>query len=212
MARRKQAAGKATSSSTAITLHDNDNDNNQAAAADDGLRAETPAQPATRGKLHEVDLGQDMRQRNVVETERAKKRLRGEADEDDVEEATQADKGKSVKRNRRPDEDALRDKMVEEFLQENKMESYQKEETRYSEDGRPHDAKVAEEFRREFMEAIYQRNRRRRPAINQHKRPPKRDESEILKGPKLGGSRNSRAAVREILLKEANEKRASERR
>lgn len=152
-----------------------------------------------------------MRERNVVETERAAKRLRGEEVGEEGAEAGEADRGKPAKRNRRPSEDALRDKMVEQFLLENKMENYQMEDAQEPEDGRAHDARVADEFRREFMEAIHQRNRRRRPAINQHKRAPKRDESEILKGPKLGGSRNSRAAIRDILLKQANEKRAAER-
>lgn len=177
-----------------------------------------------------------MRERNVVETERAAKRLRGEEVGEEGAEAGEADRGKPAKRNRRPSEDALRDKMVEQFLLENKskspppsdsfaflldentnadwplaVENYQMEDAQEPEDGRAHDARVADEFRREFMEAIHQRNRRRRPAINQHKRAPKRDESEILKGPKLGGSRNSRAAIRDILLKQANEKRAAER-
>ncbi|TLS29627.1 hypothetical protein PpBr36_00411 [Pyricularia pennisetigena] len=216
LARRKQATGMTTtataSGSSATASHDRLQESDQAAAsAAGGLVAETPAQPATRGKLHEVDLGQEMRQRNVVETRRAAKRLRGEEVGEDGADASEADKGKPAKRNRRPSEDALRDKMVEQFLLENKMENYQMEDIQQPEDGRPHDARVAEEFRREFMEAIYQRNRRRRPAINQHKRAPKRDESEILKGPKLGGSRNSRAAIRDILLKQANEKRAAER-
>ncbi|KAL5888624.1 hypothetical protein ACKVWC_003881 [Pyricularia oryzae] len=219
LARRKHATGATTTttaSSSTTTSHDRRQESDQAAGASSsgtggGLLAETPAQPATRGKLQEVDLGQEMRERNVVETERAAKRLRGEEVGEDGAEAGEADRGKPAKRNRRPSEDALRDKMVEQFLLENKMENYQMEDAQEPEDGRAHDARVADEFRREFMEAIHQRNRRRRPAINQHKRAPKRDESEILKGPKLGGSRNSRAAIRDILLKQANEKRAAER-
>ncbi|TLD23174.1 hypothetical protein PspLS_07345 [Pyricularia sp. CBS 133598] len=216
LARRKQAMGETTTtaSSSTATPHDRRQESDQAGASGSttgGLLAETPAQPATRGKLQEVDLGQEMRERNVVETERAAKRLRGEETGDDGAEAGEADRGKPAKRNRRPSEDALRDKMVEQFLLENKMENYQMEDVQEPEDGKAHDARVADEFRREFMEAIHQRNRRRRPAINQHKRAPKRDESEILKGPKLGGSRNSRAAIRDILLKQANEKRAAER-
>lgn len=61
------------------------------------------------------------------------------------------------------------------------------------------DERIAEEFRREFMDAMQQRRnqRRRLPAP-----PPKpgAKQEEILRGPKLGGSRNARAAMRDILL------------
>jgi hypothetical protein len=49
------------------------------------------------------------------------------------------------------------------------------------------------------MDAMAQRNRRRRTA--QPAKPGAKQE-EILKGPKLGGSRNARAAMRDMLLKE----------
>jgi hypothetical protein len=50
------------------------------------------------------------------------------------------------------------------------------------------------------MEAMAQRSRRRRPA--QPPKPGAKKPDEILKGPKLGGSRNARAAMRDLLLKE----------
>jgi hypothetical protein len=59
------------------------------------------------------------------------------------------------------------------------------------------DDRIAEQFRREFMDAMIQR-RRRRPAQTTKKA----QDAEVLKGPKLGGSRNTRAAMREVLLKE----------
>jgi hypothetical protein len=62
------------------------------------------------------------------------------------------------------------------------------------------DDRIAEEFRREFMDAMAQRNRRRRTA--QPVKPGAKNQEEILKGPKLGGSRNARAAMRDMLLKE----------
>ncbi len=67
------------------------------------------------------------------------------------------------------------------------------------------DARIAEEFRRDFMEALTQRQRRKKPAGNSVKKP-KRTEP-ILKGPKLGGSRNNRAEVRDHLLQEQLRKR-----
>jgi hypothetical protein len=70
------------------------------------------------------------------------------------------------------------------------------------------DEKIAEEFRREFMEAMMQRQQRKRPATNA-KPVPKgaKAAEEVLKGPKLGGSRNQRAAMRDILLREQEKKR-----
>jgi hypothetical protein len=50
------------------------------------------------------------------------------------------------------------------------------------------------------MDAMAQRNRRRRTA--QPAKPGAKNQEEILKGPKLGGSRNARAAMRDMLLKE----------
>jgi len=65
------------------------------------------------------------------------------------------------------------------------------------------DDRIAEEFRRQFMDAMSQRNRRRRPAVNATAKPkPKVNQDEILRGPKLGGSRNARAAMRDKLLRE----------
>jgi len=58
---------------------------------------------------------------------------------------------------------------------------------------------MAEEFRREFMD-VMSRGRRRKTA--QPAKPGAKKDDEVLKGPKLGGSRNERAAMRDILLKE----------
>jgi len=69
------------------------------------------------------------------------------------------------------------------------------------------DEKIAEEFRRQFMDAAMQRQQRKRPALNA--KPPARGAvaEEVLKGPKLGGSRNQRAAMRDILLRQQEGKR-----
>lgn len=61
------------------------------------------------------------------------------------------------------------------------------------------DERIAEEFRREFMDAMAERRNQRRKAPA----PPARGgakQEEILRGPKLGGSRNARAAMRDLLL------------
>ena len=70
------------------------------------------------------------------------------------------------------------------------------------------------------------RQRRRAPLANPHftrggskqqqrggkggaKGPGAKDDGEILRGPKLGGSRNARAAMRDILLQQEREKAAA---
>lgn len=70
------------------------------------------------------------------------------------------------------------------------------------------DDRIAEEFRREFMDAMMQRQQRRKPATNAKPvgKGPKAAE-EVLKGPKLGGSRNSRAAMRDLLLRQQEGKK-----
>lgn len=61
------------------------------------------------------------------------------------------------------------------------------------------DERIAEEFRREFMDAMAERRNQRRKAPAPPARPGAKQE-EVLKGPKLGGSRNARAAMRDLLL------------
>lgn len=71
----------------------------------------------------------------------------------------------------------------------------------------PADDRIAEEFKREFLDAIASRRQKRRAA-----KPPARPgdrragDGDVLKGPKLGGSRNVRSAVRDILLQQEKER------
>lgn len=81
-------------------------------------------EPASLGKLHEIDLGQETKLRNIARTEAATKRL---ADDDDVppgDEAAPAPPTKDEKpwrsRKRRNSEDMERDRLVEEVLRESK--------------------------------------------------------------------------------------------
>lgn len=84
-----------------------------------------------QGKLQEIDLGDEVRSRNVAMTERARRRLEGGDSIDDEDDDTSgADKGKKVRfgpdgkpwrgRKRRGSEDIKRDQIVEDFLHENK--------------------------------------------------------------------------------------------
>lgn len=68
------------------------------------------------------------------------------------------------------------------------------------------DDRIAEEFRKEFMDAMAQRRKRRRKAPAQPPRPGAKKDDDVLKGPKLGGSRNVRAAMRDKLLAKEKEK------
>ncbi|KAH9909231.1 hepatocellular carcinoma-associated antigen 59-domain-containing protein [Xylariomycetidae sp. FL2044] len=195
---------------------------------------------ALLGKLMEVDLGEEMRSRNAVLTERATRKLQGEAVEDD--EPTSSSRPRKVRlgrdgkpwrpRNRRNSDDIKRDQLVEQILRENKLDNYEIPIAPggagsgaasaaagaagaggdAEDDGAAADDKIAEAFRRDFMDALEQRRRRRRPATNAPPRKPDqkaKKDVEILRGPKLGGSRNERAAMRDLLLQKEREKAAA---
>ncbi|RYP92484.1 hypothetical protein DL770_001350 [Monosporascus sp. CRB-9-2] len=187
-------------------------------------------QPALQGELMEVDLGEEARSRNEAMTERARRRLLGEdvGDDYDGKEGARPTKvrlGRDGKpwrpRNRRGSDAVKRDQIVEEILRENRLDVYDTPTpppgttatstpaagagAEASEEGAADD-RIAEEFRREFMEAMAQRQQQRRkkqqpPASSAAKPGAKKDE-DVLRGPKLGGSRNARAAMRDLLLKE----------
>ncbi|XXG94791.1 hypothetical protein Hte_001049 [Hypoxylon texense] len=192
---------------------------------------------ALQGQLTEVDLGDEARSRNEALTERARRRLQGEAVEDE-EQAGRPRKvrlGKDGKpwrsRNRRNSDDIRRDQLVEEILRENRSLAVDVYETPTpppgastsaagaaaagegadEQGGAAADDRIAEEFRREFLDAMAERHqKRKKPATNA---PPggakgakgAAKDDEVLKGPKLGGSRNVRAAIRNILLEKAKE-------
>lgn len=137
-------------------------------------------------------------------------------------------------RNRRGSDAIARDQLVEELMRENRgtpttpvfismcrgeerkadhlcaVDNFEKpasadEQYGYGEeDEMGADERVAEEFKRDFLEAMSQRRQARKKTVptNAPRPGPKRPEGEVLKGPKLGGSRNARAAMRDILLKQ----------
>jgi hypothetical protein len=70
-------------------------------------------------------------------------------------------------------------------------------------DDRAADDRIAEAFRKEFMDAVSQRQRKKAVSAQPPARGPGGKKEEELKGPKLGGSRSARAAMRETLLKNA---------
>ncbi|ROW18254.1 hypothetical protein VPNG_00228 [Cytospora leucostoma] len=175
--------------------------------------------PTMQGKLQEVDLGDEVRMRNAAMTEQARRRLAGEAVDDSEDGARKRARiGKDGKpwrtRKRRGSDDEKRDKLVEELMRENKLDVYdipaQPETTGPPGFDEAADEKIAAEFRRDFMDAMAERRHQRRKAPAQPAKPGVKQE-EILKGPKLGGSRNARAAMRDLLLSQ-QEKNKQQRR
>ncbi|KAM3463943.1 hypothetical protein NHJ6243_002905 [Beauveria neobassiana] len=109
------------------------------------------------------------------------------------------------RRNRRGSDDMKRDAMVEAFLHENKLDVYDVSDASAA----ANDDALAENFRQQYMQEVAARRQRRRPALNQPRMTQKQQAhqqavaaGEVLKGPKLGGSRNARAAVRDALLQQ----------
>ncbi|OJD25312.1 hypothetical protein ACJ73_03318 [Blastomyces percursus] len=158
-------------------------------------------QPASLGKLHEIDLGPDAKLRNIERTEAATRRLAGDQvpDENEVKDATSkkarpgAKDGKNWRgRKRRNSEDIRRDKLVEEVLRESKLDVYDEPEVvSQQNDDQAADDRIAEKFRRDFLDAIHSRRRGART------RNSKTTKTGVRRGPKLGGSRSARAAMRE---------------
>lgn len=198
----------------------------------------TNLQPAMRGKIQEIDLGDEVAERNAFKTERAMRKLQGDDDDFGDDEEAQARPKKvrlgkpSRPRNRRASEDIKRDELVEQFLRENKRKIMRSLPTRLfeadlfqpvdvydlespqtaidlgdnDEEGAADD-RFADQFRRDFFENMQQRRRRKAKPPATNPRPGAKPTEEILKGPKLGGSRNSRQQMRDLLLKEQEKKR-----
>lgn len=184
-------------------------------SANDTIDAAVQRQPAALGKLHEIDLGPDATLTNIARTEAAKRRLDGRSPESE-EEIGKVRLGRDGKprrnRRRRNSDDVKRDKLVEEVLRESKRMSYLTSPTRlhseqylvdiYDEpevelanDDQAADDRIAEQFRREFMDAVSQR---RQKTTQVAKKPGPGAVDDAHKGPKLGGSRSARAAMREL--------------
>jgi len=101
-------------------------------------------------------------------------------------------------RKRRNSEDVKRDALVEEVLKESRLDMYDEpspepQQPAGSGDGDDEaaDEKIAEQFRKDFLAAMEMRRRHRAPGQ------PKPPGEAAHRGPKLGGSRSARAAMRE---------------
>ncbi|TKA62512.1 hypothetical protein B0A49_09229 [Cryomyces minteri] len=158
--------------------------------------AHRPRQPAGLGKLQEIDLGPDATLRNIARTEAATRRLENGQIEEFEAPVGKVRLGKDGKpwrgRKRRNSEDVKRDKLVEEVLNANEDQAA--------------DDRIAEQFRREFMDAINSKHVRR-TAPTMPGGPTKGGKvDDRPKGPKLGGSRSARAAMRALEEKAGKKK------
>lgn len=170
--------------------------------------------PASLGKIHEIDLGADASLRNVERTENAIRRAQnGEPLADPDEKQPKPRKvrigrdGTLMKprpRKRRNSEDIKRDQLVEQVLRESRLEIYDDPGEVGLGDSNGGDGdtdeKIAEQFRQDFMDAMESRQRNR--TSGQPKMPAGKPGEVGQKGPKLGGSRSARAAMRERELAE----------
>ncbi|KAK5990588.1 hypothetical protein PT974_08857 [Cladobotryum mycophilum] len=151
-------------------------------------------QPASHGKLVEVAIPEEIQNRDAYNKRRR------------VEKST---KPPRRGRNRRNSDDIMRDNLVEQFLHENRRNRcIRRRRTPQASTSAPGadpsaDDRLAEQFRQQYLDDQAMRRKKKRPAQQQQRQQPSAD---VLKGPKLGGSRNQRAAVRDILLQQQERK------
>src|SRR3954463_3911390 len=85
-------------------------------------------QPASVGKLLEIDLGDEARKGNVERTDKARRKLDGEEMEEEGKKKLKVRLGPEGKpwrgRKRRGSEDVKRDRLVEDVLRENRRTSH----------------------------------------------------------------------------------------
>ncbi|KAL7950594.1 hypothetical protein V8C42DRAFT_124981 [Trichoderma barbatum] len=164
-------------------------------------------QPTRHGKLVEVDMANldsgPGANTSVTNGRVANKRRRVEQDT--------AKPPPRRGRNRRNSQDIARDALVEQFLHENRLDVYSvpssSAQAASSAPGADPSAddRLAEQFRQQYYDEQAMRRKKKRPVQQQQQK--QQQSGDVLKGPKLGGSRNMRAAVRDILLQQEKEKR-----
>ncbi|KAK8227326.1 hypothetical protein HDK90DRAFT_527880 [Phyllosticta capitalensis] len=191
-----------------------------------GAESHRERQPAGMGKLQEIDLGEEVTRMNAQRTQEATRKLQsGEL----VEPTDQRFSGRGRRGcKRRTSEDIKRDKIVEDILKESMRKTplvrlagadsgysilitdavdniYDRTELQAAEtnDDQAADDRIVEQFRRDFMEAVQTRNKRNPPPAPVGKGG---KVEERPKGPKLGGSRSARAAMRAMEEAKAKKK------
>ena len=182
-------------------------------------------QPASLGKLHEIDLGAEARRRNIERTQAAVEGRPSEHEEQKEEPVKMrlCRDGKfrpRRRRKRRNSEDIKRDEIVEDMFRESRLANiYDSPEAAAAAIGGANgvgntannegdqeaaaDDKIAEQFRREFLEAVAARHSQQKKQKKKKGEGEKSDDK--IGGPKLGGSRSQRAAMhaRQVAEKQA---------
>ncbi|KAL7802818.1 hypothetical protein V8C43DRAFT_269462 [Trichoderma afarasin] len=177
---------------------------NQGLAGDPNHQDKWRDQPTRHGKLVEVDMANlDNGARNNNSNDSHKRRR--------VETDGTAKPPPRRGRNRRNSQDIARDALVEQFLHENRLDVYNVPSSSTAAassapGGDPSaDDRLAEEFRQQYYDEQAMRRKKKRPVQQQKQQ--QQQSGDVLKGPKLGGSRNMRAAVRDKLLQQEKEKK-----
>ncbi|KAJ4860524.1 hepatocellular carcinoma-associated antigen 59 domain-containing protein [Trichoderma breve] len=176
---------------------------NQGLAGDSNHQDKWRDQPTRHGKLVEVDMANLDSARNNNSNDSHKRRR--------VETDGAAKPPPRRGRNRRNSQDIARDALVEQFLHENRLDVYNvpssSTATASSAPGADPSAddRLAEEFRQQYYDEQAMRRKKKRPVQQQKQQ--QQQSGDVLKGPKLGGSRNMRAAVRDKLLQQEKEKK-----
>ncbi|KAL9083872.1 MAG: hypothetical protein Q9165_008342 [Trypethelium subeluteriae] len=159
--------------------------------------------PATEFEaLQEVDLGPESMLQNIARTEAARRKLvTGDFLDPEPELSKRVRLGRNGKprknRNRRGSVDIKRDEMVEQLMRETRLGMFQEPEApNEPDDGKATDDRVAQQFWQEYMEQVNFRNMRK--AANNPPAPSNKATKveASQKGPKLGGSRSARAAMK----------------
>ncbi|KAL6895835.1 hypothetical protein HDV57DRAFT_28041 [Trichoderma longibrachiatum] len=164
-------------------------------------------QPTRHGKLVEVDMSA-LDSGNAFDNNNKRRRV-------DKDTTTSAKQPSRRGRNRRNSDDIARDALVEQFLHENRLDVYDVPSSPFTQPASSApgadpsaDDRLAEQFRQQYYTEQALRRKKKRPVTQQQQQKQQKQQSgEILKGPKLGGSRNMRAAVRDMLLQQEKEKR-----
>lgn len=189
-----ELAKRTRQSETAATLMHNGQELSPNGAL---LDTKVQRQPAALGKLHEIDLGPDATLKNIARTEAAQRKLEGmepEVDETTGKVRLRRDGRPYGWRKRRNSNDVKRDKLVEEVMRESRLEIYDEPDDEGPDDDQAADDRIAEQFRREFLDAVSNRKQKTAPDKKPVGGKPVDD---APRGPKLGGSRSARAAMRE---------------
>jgi Hepatocellular carcinoma-associated antigen 59 len=213
MAKRRLSQNLPTSKPNSNSVHTSESESDGYEESTDDKRV-AQRHPASLGKIHEIDLGADASLRNAERTETAIRRAQNAESPLDQDEKPRKPRkprmgrdGKPMKprpRKRRNSEDIKRDQLVEQVLRESRLEIYDEPaETTLGDTNNGDldtDERIAEQFRQDFMDAMESRQRNR--TAGQPKMPLGKPGEVGPKGPKLGGSRSARAAMRERELAE----------